>query len=125
MVLATKIGWLLLALLHLAPAAVFVAPGLVSQLYGVDPGGDVGVLIAHRGALFLGIVLLAILAAFDHQIQRAATVVVAISMVGFLITYGRAGLPAGALQTIAVADLIGLAPLALVSYQAWGNQTTS
>ncbi|MBV6633140.1 MAG: hypothetical protein KI792_08925 [Alphaproteobacteria bacterium] len=119
MALITTICWALLALLHLAPAAVLAMPGLTQSLYQLDPNGTAGVLIIHRGALFLGIVVVAVWAAFDHRARPVASVVTAISMIGFLLVYARAGLPDGALRTIAIADLIGLAPLAIASYQCW------
>ena len=115
----TKIAWLALAGVHVAPAAVLVRPSLTMRLYGVAPADDVGVLVVHRGALFLGIVVLAAWAAFDPAARRAASVATAIGVVGFLLVYARAGLPAGALRTIAVADLVALAPLGIVLRDAW------
>jgi len=44
---------------------------------------------------------------------------VTLSVVGFLVVYVRAGMPGGALRTIARADLLGLAPLAVVLLDAW------
>ena len=55
MELITKLAWALLALIHLSPAAVFFLPDLTKKLYGIDANGDLGVLITHRGALFLAI----------------------------------------------------------------------
>jgi hypothetical protein len=46
-------------------------------------------------------------------------VVVAISVVSFLWLYFRAGMPSGPLKTIALVDLVGLAPLLLVVWSAW------
>ncbi len=119
MELLTKIAWGLLALVHVAPAAVLLRPSLAQQLYGVSPTGEAGVLIIHRGALFLAIVALAVWAAFDDGARRAASLAVAISVIGFLIVYWRAGMPAGALRTIAIADMIAIVPLAFVVFAAW------
>jgi hypothetical protein len=119
MELLTKIAWGLLALVHVAPAAVLLRPSLAEQLYGVSPTGEAGVLIIHRGALFLAIVALAIWAAFDEGARRAAGFAVAISVIGFLAVYWRAGAPAGALRTIAIADVVAIVPLAWVIYEAW------
>lgn len=116
-----KCAWLALAAVHAAPAAVLFAPSLVQSLYGVSPDGAAGVLLIHRGALFLALVVACVLAAFDPAARRVGSVVVAISVVGFLLVYARAGMPAGALRTIAHVDLAGLVPLAFVAYHAWGR----
>ena len=55
----TKIAWLALAAVHVAPAAVSIRPSPTARPYGVAPADDVGVLLAHRGALFLWLVALA------------------------------------------------------------------
>jgi hypothetical protein len=110
----TKLAWGLLALAHLSPAAVAFAPSLVERLYGVSPTGDLGVLIAHRGALFLAIVAACVIAVFDPPPRRALGVVVAISIIGFLVLSLRAGAPSGLLRTIAIVDAAALLPLALV-----------
>ena len=122
MEITTKLAWGLLALAHLSPAAVTFAPSLVEQLYGVSPTGDLGVLIAHRGALFLAIVAACVLAVFDPPARRALSVVVAISVIGFLALYLRAGAPSGPLRTIAIVDAATLLPLALVVVAAWRPQ---
>lgn len=115
----TKVSWGLLALLHLAPATAVFSPSVVGKLYGADPAGDVGVLLIHRGALFLAVLLVALYAIISVDARRAASLVAIVSMLGFLIVYARAGMPAGPLKKIAVADLAGLLPLACVSWQAW------
>ena len=103
------------------PRGRAVAPSLVQSLYGVSPDGAAGVLLIHRGALFLAIVVASVLAAFDPTARRVGSVVVAIGVVGFLLVYARAGMPAGALRTIAYVDLAGLVPLAFVACHAWGR----
>ena len=115
----TRAGWVALALLHLIPVLPFFAPALVERLYGVPASGEAGVLLVHRGALFLGVLVAALVAAWQPEARRVASVVAAISMVGFLLAYARAGFPTGSLRKIAVADLLGLAPLLFVAWQAW------
>lgn len=115
----TIIAWLALAAVHVAPAAVLVAPDLTRTLYGVAPDGPAGLLIVHRGALFLAVLAAALFAAFSPDARRAASIVVGISVIGFLLVYARAGMPAGSLRTIAVVDAIALVPLAFVGYRAW------
>ncbi len=120
MELATKISWLILAFaVHGAPSAVLFVPKLTERLYGVDASGEVGVLLIHRGALFFAVLAVAVLAAFDPGARKAASVVVAISMIGFLIVYASAGLPQGPLRTVALVDAAGLLPLMFVLWRAW------
>jgi hypothetical protein len=118
----TKIAWGLLALAHLSPAAVAFVPSLVERLYGVSPTGDLGVLIAHRGALFLAIFAACVVAVIDPPARRALSIVVAISVIGFLVLYLRTGAPSGPLRTIAVVDAVALLPLAFVVVAAWRPQ---
>lgn len=115
----TRIGWALLAGLHLMPALPLFAPALVERLYGVDPAGEAGVLLIHRGALFFAVLVAALMAIWSQEARRVASLVVALSMVGFLVVYARAGAPAGPLRKIAMADLLGLVPLAWVAWEAW------
>lgn len=111
-------GWLMLALIHVSPAAAFFVPGLIERFYAVPAEGDIGLLMQHRAALFVA-VLAAILAAAIHVPSRKiATIVVAVSMLTFLWLFLRGGSPAR-LRTIFLADLAGLAPLALVVWDAW------
>ncbi|MCA2981285.1 MAG: hypothetical protein INH41_12140 [Myxococcaceae bacterium] len=119
---AVQTAWLGLAVIHLLPAASAFSPALVERLYGVTPGRDLAVLIAHRGVLFCAIVVGCALAAFDPPARRTMGVVVGLSMVGFLLLYLRAGLPAGPLRTIALVDAVGLAPLAFAIWSAWPQQ---
>lgn len=114
-----KGAWFLLAAVHLPPAAVLVSPGLVGTLYGIDPDGPAGLLLVHRGALFLAVVAAALFAAFDPGARRVCTVVLGISMVGFLALYALAGMPDGSLRTIALVDAVALLPLAVVTAAAW------
>ena len=115
----TRLAWLALGALHVLPATVLFAPALAERLYGVSPTADAGVLIVHRGALFLGLVAVATWAAFDPDVRRPASIALALGIVGFLAVYARAGAPAGALRPIAAADAAALVPLALVLSDAW------
>lgn len=119
MEILTKAAWALLALVHASPAAVLFAPDLVRRLYGVEAQGDLGVLLSHRGALFLAILIACVFGAFDPAARRALSVLVAISVIGFLIVYARAGSPRGALRRIAIIDGAALAPLAWALWAAW------
>jgi hypothetical protein len=112
------IGWLLLALIHASPAAALFAPGLIERLYAMPAVGDIGLLLQHRAALFLAVVGACGIAAFHLPSRKLATVVVAISMLTFLWLYLRGGSPER-LRTIFIADLVGLVPLALVTWDAW------
>jgi len=119
MELMTKAAWGLLVLIHSTPAAVVFSPGLTAKLYGIDAASDVGVLLVHRGALFLAIVAAGLFALFDPDVRRTCSVILAISMVGYLVVYVQAGFPTGPLRQIALVDLAGLIPLAFAAFMAW------
>jgi hypothetical protein len=116
-----KTAWITLALVHTAPAAASFSPTLLERLYGVAPSGDLSVMLAHRGVLFLAIVLGCLAAVVDPSARRAVGLMVAVSVVGFLGLYLRAGAPAGKLRPIALVDAAALAPLALVLWSAWAE----
>lgn len=118
MTLLVQLCWALLALIHLVPALALFRPALLTQLYGVAAGGPAFLLLHHRAALFLGVVILCLWAAFDSSARPVAAVVTAVSMGAFLVLYWLGGSPAE-LRTIAVADIIGLVPLALVGWAAF------
>jgi hypothetical protein len=88
---AVKFAWSVVALIHLPPAAVVAAPRLIPSLYGVAPDGALGLLLVHRGVLFLAIVAACIFAALDPAARRVVSVVASISVVGFLAIYVQAG----------------------------------
>jgi hypothetical protein len=119
MELATKICWLIIAAIHASPAAVLFRPALTNTLYGVAPDGAAGLLLVHRGGLFLAVFAVAVFAAFVPDARKAATIVAGISVLSFLAIYLLAGAPAGPLRTIALADLVALPPLAVVIWRAW------
>ena len=113
------IGWMVLAGIHAAPAAVLVAPGLGARLYGTLPDGVVALLLQHRAALFLAVLAVALLAAASPGARRAASLVVGISVIGFLGVYLAHGAPDGPLRRVAIVDALALLPLGLVTLAAW------
>ncbi len=117
--LLTKFAWGALALIHLMPSVPLFRPKMIETLYGVEPSGDIGVLLTHRSGLFLAILVTSVFALLSVEARRLASVVLAVSMISFLILYVRAGLPVGPLKKIAIADAIDLVPLAFVIWQAW------
>lgn len=119
MEIVTKLAWVALALIHAPPAAALVSSAAVERLYNVRAEGDLGVILTHRGALFLALVIASVWAAFDPSVRRAVGLVVAISVLGFLAVYARAGMPPGALRTIAIVDGAALLPLAWILFDAW------
>jgi len=115
----TKGSWLVLILVHVVPALVLFVPSTAEKLYQVSPTGDVGLLLVHRGALFLGLIIACVYAIFDPSLRRAMSVIVAVSLIGFLFTYWRGGMPSGALRKLALVDSFALIPLAFVTFRAW------
>ncbi|MFZ4690807.1 MAG: hypothetical protein ACOYLS_16365 [Polymorphobacter sp.] len=116
--LADRLAWLLLAAIHAMPALALFRPALLTRLYGAVPGDSAYLLLQHRAALFLVVVIVAIWAALDPAVRRLSVVAVGVSMLSFLALYADAGRPS-ALRTIAVADLAGVVPLLFVAWGAW------
>ena len=110
------IAWLVLAAIHLMPALAVFAPSLLTRIYGLDKGNPLFLLMRHRAALFLAIFVMCIWCSFDPRPRQMAGVVVAISMVSFLLLYWWQGSPT-ALRRIALVDLVGLPALAIVVWQ--------
>lgn len=117
-----KSSRIVLALVHAAPAAVFLPPYLTAALYDVAATGDAATLLTHSGALFLAVLVAAVIAACDRSARHLTTVVVAISVIVFLVVYVRDGRPAGVMRRLATVD--ALAPLAIVSICAWRDRAT-
>jgi hypothetical protein len=114
-----KTAWAAIAVVHIAPVMALFSPKALERLYGIAMDGDLRVLLTHRAALFLAIVVLSLFALVDPVSRRAASIVVATSVLGFLALYARAGLPRGPLRSIAAVDTFALVPLAIVLVAAW------
>ncbi len=113
------LAWLALVLVHTPPALATFSPALRRRMYGVEQGGALGVILTHRGVLFLAVATICAYAAFFPDGRRAASIVAAISVVGFLLTYAGAKFPKGPLRSIALADAVALAPLTAATLDAW------
>lgn len=118
MEIAVSVSWAALVAVHTPPAIALVAPNLIQRLYGVAPGGDVGLLLVHRAALFLAVAAVCFFAMLEPTARQAGSLVAAISLITFLFLYVRGGSPK-ALRTIALVDLVALAPLGVVLFDAW------
>ena len=112
------ICWLLVGLVHLIPALALFRPALITRLYHIPPDSPLFLLMHHRAALFFAVLVACVWAAFDPGGRKLATLLAAISMLGFLYLYQSYGRPP-ALRTIALVDLIGLLPLAWAGWHAF------
>lgn len=112
------IAWLILALVHLMPALAFFIPSLLTKLYRLEPGNALFLLMHHRAALFLVVLVICVWSAFDVTPRRLASVAVAISMISFLGLYWFQG-SSTTLSQIAIVDLIGLPALGYVMWRAF------
>jgi hypothetical protein len=112
------VSWLVLATIHALPAMALFRPSVIERLYGVSPGDPAFLLLQHRAALFMVVLILAVWAAFDPGIRRAASLCVGTSMISFLLLYWAAGAPPS-LKGIAIADLAGIPFLALVAWKSF------
>jgi predicted signal transduction protein with EAL and GGDEF domain len=113
-----RIAWGILALVHVTPALALFAPSLLTKLYGVKSGDPQFLLMHHRAALFLAVVVTCIWCVMDPAPRRLGAVIVAISMLSFLALYFTNGSPP-ALKQVAVTDLIGLPALLYVGWKAF------
>ena len=113
MVVLDRILWLILAAGHVLPAVSAFRPEMLVRMYGVAADGDLALLMRHRGLLFLAVVVVALWAAADPAVRGLATVVLAISVGGFLALFVMAGSPPG-LRQIAIVDL-ALLPVLVVA----------
>ncbi|HEV7233056.1 MAG TPA: hypothetical protein VGN36_02340 [Sphingorhabdus sp.] len=113
-----RIAWVVLALVHLMPSLALIAPSLLTRLYGMQASEPLYLLMHHRAALFLAVFVACIWCAIDPTPRKLGVVVVAISMLSFLVLYFANGSPP-LLKQIAIADIIGLPALAYVGWKAF------
>ena len=112
------ICWGVLGLIHLLPAMALFRPSMITTLYGVPSESAEFLLLQHRAALFLGVLVICIWAAMRPEVRQLASVAVAISVLSFLWLYFAAGQPL-VLRQIAVVDLLGLPFLATAVWLAF------
>ena len=113
-----QLCWAVLALIHVIPALALFKPALLTTLYGAQTGSLTSMLLHHRAALFVGVFIACIYAIFQPGSRQLAAVVVAVSMVSFLVLFALSGNPAG-LRLVAIVDLVGLPFLAFAAWHAF------
>lgn len=112
-----QVCWAVLALIHALPAVALFKPALITRLYGVEQGSATFVLMHHRAALFLVIVILCLWSVVRSEVRPLAGACVAVSMLSFIGIWWMAGNPAS-LRSIATADILGLPFLAAAVWSA-------
>ena len=113
----TALAFAVVGAIHLMPVAPVFVPETLSRLYGIAPtDSTMLVLMRHRALLLALVGILCLWASWAPSVRPAALLAAAINVVGFLGFYALYGNPAGALRTIAIADLVALPPLA---FAAW------
>jgi hypothetical protein len=113
------VAWLVVALIHTPPALAAFSPRLRASMYGVAETPALGVILTHRGVLFLAVAVACVFAAFNTEARQLATIVAGVSVFGFLIVYAAAGSPKGSLRTIALMDVIAAIALVFTALDAW------
>jgi hypothetical protein len=113
------LAWAALALVHLMPALATFSPALRRRLYGIESDGALKVMLTHRGVLFAAVLVACVYAAMAPEARQLASLVVAISLIGFLIVYSASGAPKGPLRNVALVDAVAIIPLAIVCADAW------
>lgn len=118
--IALPLAFALVGIIHLLPIAPVFAPETLSRLYGIAPT-DVTllVLMRHRALLLALVGLLCLWASWSPSIRPAALLAAALNVVGFLGFYALYGSPAGALRTIALADIVALPPLVFAAWRVF------
>jgi hypothetical protein len=113
----TALAFAVVGAIHLMPMAPVFVPETLSRLYGVTPTDTTLLVLMRHRAVLLGLVgILCLWAVWWPPVRPAALLAAALNIVAFLGYYALYGNPAGALRTIAIADLIALPPLA---FAAW------
>jgi hypothetical protein len=115
-----RLLWLVLAGIHAMPALAFFRPAMMAGMYRVSAEAPLFLLMRHRAALFVVVLVVALWAAVDPATRRLASVAVGFSMLSFLYLWWQAGSPQ-ALRTIAIVDLVGLPALALACWRAFAQ----
>ena len=113
-----KSCWAVLALVHVIPALTLFKPALLTALYGAQAGSVTYMLLHHRAAMFVGVFIACAYAIFQPGSRQLAAVVVAVSMVSFLVLFALSGNPVS-LRLVALVDLIGLPFLVIVAWNAF------
>ena len=117
----TAIAFAIVGVIHLIPIAPVFVPETLQRLYGVAPGDSVLlVLLRHRAVLLALVGVLCLWASLSIAARPAALLAAAVNIAGFFAFYVFYGAPAGALRTIAIADLVALPPLI---FAAWTTLT--
>lgn len=116
-----KLCWTVLALIHVIPALALFEPSLLTTLYGTQTGTVTYMLLHHRAALFVGVFITCIYAIFQPGSRQLAALVVAVSMVSFLVLFILNGKP-DSLRLVAMVDLIGIPFLAIVAWKVNPNK---
>ena len=115
----TALAYAVVGAIHLMPIAPVFLPETLSRLYGIAPGDSTLLVLMRHRAVLLGLVgILCLWAVWWPPVRPAALLAAAINIAGFLGFYALYGNPAGALRTIAIADLITLPPLAFAAWTA-------
>lgn len=113
----TILAFVVVGAIHLLPVAPVFVPDTLQRLYGIAPGDTTLLMLMRHRALLLALVgLLCLWAAWSPAVRPAALLAAVINVAGFLGFYALYGNPAGALRTIALADLVAVPPLA---FAAW------
>jgi len=108
----------LVGVIHLLPIGPVFAPGLLGDLYGIEPQDTtLLVLMRHRALLLGGVGALCLAAAALPALRLAALGVAGIGVAGFLAFYALYDLPTGSLRRIAIADLVAVPPLVFAAWQ--------
>lgn len=109
-------GFLVAGIINTLPLIGLLGAERLSALYGVPvEGADMAVLLRHRALLFgiVGVLLFAAIAV--PSLRLTAILAGMVSMVGYLILMGLEGETNAELRRVALADIVGIAGLAVAA----------
>ena len=118
---ATAVGLLVLAAIHLTPAVGLAGAAALQRLYGVavvEP--NLLLLMQHRALLFGLLGLLLVGAAFVPAWRLPALIGASLSLLGYLALVALASPVNAELQRVAWVDVVALLPLA-VAWFGWSR----
>ena len=111
---AISLGYLIAAVINIAPSVGMLSNQWLQTLYGVDePSGDLSLLLRHRAVLFLIVGVLLLFGAFSERLRSVTGVAGLVSMCSFIILYWLIPGTGSELQRVMYVDCVGIAALVI------------
>ena len=112
-------------IIHLLPLTGVLGVSHLQSLYGVtidDP--NLEILMRHRAVLFGILGAFLIYAAFRPELQLAALIAGAVSVISFLVIAGMVGGYNAGIARVVTADIVAVVSLLIGVFAYWKDRTT-